>query len=311
VTNLDQTVSAAGSPFTGEEQAALQDVWLVYERDFQDIMTATLSAVETDSDFSHIAAGMTTAQMEAEQLRSKQLLQHGMQDGVWQPLLADIRQQGGYYARLGLPFSSWFVVVTAAQRVLLERLIQAYGGQPQRMQAAVLVMNKWLFDVTLASVGEEYLSTREHVIRQQQLAIQELSTPVLPLRPGLLLLPVIGVIDSQRARQLTEQLLEGIRAHRAKVVVMDLTGVPAVDSAVANHLLQTVRAAKLLGAHTVVTGISTENAQTLTRIGVDLSNLRTTSDLQSGIEEAEWLIQAVPGEREPGSNHHVEQQVPG
>jgi rsbT co-antagonist protein RsbR len=146
------------------------------------------------------------------------------------------------------------------------------------------------------------METREHLIKQQQEAIRELSTPVLPLRAGLLLLPVIGVIDSDRARQLTEQLLEGIRTHRAKAVVIDLTGVPAVDSGVANHLLQTVRAAKLLGATAVITGISTENAQTLTRIGVDLSGLTTTSDLQSGVDEAEWLLQDARAHRELGAS---------
>jgi len=83
--------------------------------------------------------------------------------------------------------------------------------------------------------------------------------------------------------------------------VIDLTGVPAVDSAVANHLLQTVRAAKLLGANAVITGISTENAQTLTRIGVDLSGLVTTSDLQSGVDEAEWLLQGARAHRESGA----------
>ena len=84
-------------------------------------------------------------------------------------------------------------------------------------------------------------------------------------------------------------------------MVIDLTGVPAVDSGVANHLLQTVRAAKLLGANAVITGISTENAQTLTRIGVDLSGLMTTSDLQSGVDEAEWLLQDARAHRERNS----------
>ena len=239
--------------------------------------------------------------MEADQIKSRRQLHQAMQEGDWQPILDDIRLQGGHYAQMGLPFASWFVVVTAAQKALMQRLFEAYRKEPSRIQATVLVMNKWLFDVTLACIGEQYLDTREHLIKQQQEAIKELSTPVLPLRAGLLLLPVIGVIDSERARQLTEQLLEGIRTHRAKAVVIDLTGVPAVDSGVANHLLQTVRAAKLLGATAVITGISTENAQTLTRIGVDLSGLMTTSDLQSGVDEAEWLLQDARAHYELGA----------
>jgi rsbT co-antagonist protein RsbR len=113
---------------------------------------------------------------------------------------------------------------------------------------------------------------------------------VLQLRERLLLLPIIGIIDSQRAHQLTDQLLHGIRAHRAKVVVMDVTGVLAVDSAVANHLIQTVQASRLMGASVIITGLSAEVAQTLVRIGIDLSMVQTVGDLQSGIEEAERLL---------------------
>src|SRR5712664_2271503 len=131
---------------------------------------------------------------------------------------------------------------------------------------------------------------RERIIRQQQEAIRELSTPVLQVRERLLILPIIGVIDPQRARQLTEQLLRAIRANRAKVVVIDVTGVAAMDSGVANHLVQTVEASRLLGATVIVTGLSPEIAQTLVTIGVDLSEMATVGDLQGGIEEAERLL---------------------
>ena len=99
-----------------------------------------------------------------------------------------------------------------------------------------------------------------------------------------------GVIDPQRARQLTEQLLRAIRTNRAKVVVIDITGVAAMDSNVANHLVQTVEASRLLGATVIVTGLSPEIAQTLVTIGVDLSEMATVGDLQGGIEEAERLL---------------------
>ena len=140
------------------------------------------------------------------------------------------------------------------------------------------------------TVGVSFVQERERIIRQQQEAIRELSTPVLQVRERLLILPIIGVIDPQRARQLTEQLLRGIRANRAKVVVIDITGVPSVDSHVANHLVQTVDASRLMGATVIVTGLSSEIAQTLVTIGVDLTKMRTVGDLQGGIEEAERLL---------------------
>ncbi len=137
------------------------------------------------------------------------------------------------------------------------------------------------------TVAVSFVDERERVIRQQQDSILELSTPVLQVRERLLILPIIGVLDNQRARQLTEQLLRGIRTHRAKVVVIDITGVPDVDGSVANSLVQTVDASRLMGAEVIITGLSSEIAQTLVTIGVDLTKMRTVGDLQGGIEEAE------------------------
>lgn len=157
----------------------------------------------------------------------------------------------------------------------LDRILDAYEPAANRIANTV-------------AVG--FVQERERVIRQQQEAIRELSTPVLQVRERLLILPIIGVIDPQRARQLTEQLLRGIRTNRAKVVVIDITGVAAMDATVANHLVQTVEASRLLGATVIVTGLSPEIAQTLVTIGVDLGKMNTVGDLQGGIEQAERLL---------------------
>src|SRR5690242_546174 len=140
------------------------------------------------------------------------------------------------------------------------------------------------------TVGVNFVQERERIIRQQQEAIRELSTPVLQVRERLLILPIIGVLDSQRARQLTEQLLRGIRSNRAKVVVIDITGVPPIDSTVANHLVQTVEASRLMGASVIITGLSSEIALTQVTTGVDHSKFNAVVDLQSGMEEDERLL---------------------
>src|SRR5438034_3553701 len=158
---------------------------------------------------------------------------------------------------------------------MLNRVLDAY--EPAANRIAITV-----------AVG--FVQERERVIREQQEAIRELSTPVLQVRERLLILPIIGVIDPHRARQLTEQLLRGIRTNRARVVVIDITGVAAIDASVANHLVLTVEAARLLGATVIVTGLSPEIAQTLVKIGVDLGKMTTVGDLQGGIEEAERLL---------------------
>ena len=141
-----------------------------------------------------------------------------------------------------------------------------------------------------STVAVGFMQEREQVIREQQETIRELSTPVLQVRERLLILPLIGVIDPPRARRLTEQLLRSIRTNRAKVVVIDLTGVGAMDVAVANHVVQTVEASRLLGATVVVTGLSPGIAQTLVTLGVDLGRMNTVADLQGGIEQAERLL---------------------
>jgi rsbT co-antagonist protein RsbR len=162
-----------------------------------------------------------------------------------------------------------------ADFVQLNRILDAY--EPAANRIAITV-----------AVG--FVQERERVIREQQEAIRELSTPVLQVRERLLILPIIGLIDPHRARQLTEQLLRGVRTNRAKVVVIDITGVAAMDANVANHLVLTVESARLLGATVIVTGLSPEIAQTLVNIGVELGKMTTVGDLQGGIEEAERLL---------------------
>jgi rsbT co-antagonist protein RsbR len=169
---------------------------------------------------------------------------------------------------------------------LLDRILDAY--EPAANRIAV-------------TVGVSFVDERERVIREQQQSIRELSTPVLQVRDRLLILPIIGMLDEQRARQLTEQLLNAIQSHRAKVVVIDITGVATIDETVANHLVRTVEAARLMGASAILTGLSGLIAQTLVDLGVDLGVMRTVGDLQGGLEEAERLL----GVREP------EQQLDG
>jgi rsbT co-antagonist protein RsbR len=195
---------------------------------------------------------------------------------------------GAVHGRIGLDVKWYLGAYNLYLQSVLERLLKAYGKADEALEAFFSLKKVVYLDIGLAI--DTYIYQRERTIQQQQLAIRELSTPVLRLRPGLLLLPMVGAIDTQRARQVTEQVLRSIRANRAKVVVMDVTGVPTVDSAVANHLVQTVEASRLLGASVIVSGLSPEIAQTLVTIGVDLSKMKTVGDLQGGIEAAERLL---------------------
>jgi rsbT co-antagonist protein RsbR len=193
------------------------------------------------------------------------------------------------HERINLPVKLYLGMYSFYLRAIASRFLDAQKDNPTEAFLDFLALLKLVFlDMGLAI--ETYIHRREGTILDQQEAIRELSTPVLRLRDRLLIMPIIGVIDSYRANQLTQQLLQRIRSDRAKVAVMDITGVPTVDSAVANHLIQAVQASRLMGATVIVTGLSAEVAQTLVRLGVDLTKLRTVGDLQEGIEEAERLL---------------------
>jgi PAS domain S-box-containing protein len=132
-------------------------------------------------------------------------------------------------------------------------------------------------------VEAERENAQKQLIEAQKQAIQELSTPVIPVMDRILVMPLVGSIDSQRARHVMRTLLTGIRAHRARVIILDITGVPIVDSGVANHLNKTIQAARLKGAQTIITGVSDAVAEAIVDLGIDWQALETLGSLQAGL----------------------------
>ncbi len=151
-------------------------------------------------------------------------------------------------------------------------------------QAAIAVENAR----TVAEMRKLNLELQGTLDTQKQLlqTIRELSTPVVPLLEGIILLPLVGHIDSNRARHIMDQVLIGVQSHRARLVIVDITGVPVVDTMVAQSLVQAAQAVHLLGAEAVLVGIMPEVAHTMVGLGIDLTLLVTRSDLQSGLEYA-------------------------
>jgi rsbT co-antagonist protein RsbR len=193
------------------------------------------------------------------------------------------------YSKLGLELRVFLGAFHHLLQAIGLMIMQGFERNPNEGFEAFLSLKKAAF-FDIGVIVDVIVFDRERVIRQQQDAIRELSTPVLQVRERLLLLPIIGVIDTHRARLITENLLRSIRTSRAKVVVMDVTGVATIDSKVANHLIQTVTAAKLMGASVIVTGLSADVAQSLVALGIDLTKLNTVGDLQGGMEEAERFM---------------------
>jgi rsbT co-antagonist protein RsbR len=174
-----------------------------------------------------------------------------------------------------------------AQIAALEELIEVYEGtslkQAERLEQALRLREQAEEDLT-----HERNALQAIVGQQQRLidTIRELSAPLLPVHDGILVMPLIGHIDSARSAQIMEELLTGVQQYQADFVIIDITGVPIVDTAVANHLIQTTHAVSLLGARCILVGISPEVAQTLVQLGVDLQRLTTSSNLQAGITYA-------------------------
>jgi len=212
-----------------------------------------------------------------------------LETGSVETLQAYARDLSDRIIRRGVETHEVLGIVLLLRDVLARELFVRYQSDPDQL-GRVLDIYEPAANRVAVTVGVSFVEQRERIIREQQAAIRELSTPVLQVRDRLLILPIIGGLDSQRARQLTQQLLSAIRESRARMVVIDITGVGMIDLTVANHLVQTVEAARLMGARAIITGLSSEVAQTLVDLGVDLSMMQTVGDLQGGLEEAERLL---------------------
>lgn len=196
---------------------------------------------------------------------------------------------GAVHERIGLDVKWYLGAYAFYMREVGIRLLEHFSDNPSRAFECMSSLKKLVYlDIGLAL--DTYIYRKESTIREQQDAIRELSTPVLQIRDRLLILPIVGLIDSMRALQLTQQLLDAIRAKRARVVIIDITGVPDVDSKVANHLIQTVEASRLMGCSVIVSGLSAGVAQTLVFLGLDIGKLNTVGDLQSALEEADRIL---------------------
>jgi anti-anti-sigma regulatory factor len=285
VTATTREEHRVSGPMAGVDPVGLGDFWSIYDENYEALTASTAGLLMDDEEFGPLMRSTPPEETARQNEESREMLRKAIVENAWDEYFTQLSAQGGVYARMGISFSGWFRVIGIFRPQITQLLVGHLHATPERMEAAIAAMDRFI-DAALSVIGEEYLNVKEQIIRDQELAIRDLSTPVLKLSDELLLLPVVGVIDSTRARVMTDELLLAIRAHRAKVVVIDITGVPAVDSMVANHLLQTVEASRLLGARVLLTGLTAEVAQTVVRIGVDLTKVETAGNLQDGFEEA-------------------------
>ncbi len=151
------------------------------------------------------------------------------------------------------------------------------------------------------------LAAQAALVEQQRLTISELETPVIQVWEGILALPIVGTLDTARAQQMTERLLERIVETSSEIVLLDITGVAVIDTAISKHLLETVAAARLLGAEVFIVGLSTHAAMTLVHLGLDLSGVTTRTSLAKGLELAFGRLGLEVVRRHPARGSSIEQ----
>ena len=218
------------------------------------------------------------------------LLRRALSDGgtedietiAWEPVRDYLSDLSRSRAEAGFSPSETATFVFSLKRPLFARLAQEFGDD-----ASGLVEVLWEATALLDRLGlftiQEHQQEREALINRQQRELIELSTPVVKLWEGVVALPLIGTLDSERAQVVMESLLERIVETNSTIAIIDITGVPTVDTLVAQHLLKTVAAARLMGADCVISGIRPQIAQTIVHLGLTLSEVTTKATMADAI----------------------------
>jgi len=201
-------------------------------------------------------------------------------------VLADISKGR---AKLGFTPSETAMFVLSLKPAIFSFLGRRYREQPEVLARETRVISNLLDRLGLLTF-ESFVKEREDIIVKQQQELLELSTPVIEIWNGILVLPIIGTLDSARAKIVMENLLHGLISRAASVAILDISGVPAVDTAVAQHLLKTISAARLMGAECIVSGIRPGIAQTIVHLGIDLASVNTKANLSAALQQAFDLV---------------------
>lgn len=186
------------------------------------------------------------------------------------------------------------------QRTFLDQLEEDPALSFEDNKGMLLLLVNLFNELTLA-VFQAYLSDKESTIRAQQEELRQTSTPIVEIWDGVLTLPIIGTMDSARTMLVMEKLLRRIESERARIVVLDVTGVQSVDSQVSHHIIQMVRAVRLMGAEAVLTGIRSDIARALTSLNIDLGDVATRATMSDGLKFAFQRLGVEVGRRVPGA----------
>lgn len=182
---------------------------------------------------------------------------------------------GSVHAKIGLGLPAFFAGMNISLFIFSDVLYD--GSLTQKVYSQSLISQAKIIHLDTAIVVQKYSQMSQRKIEEQNQAMMQMSTPVTSIWEGVLMLPIVGVLDSKRAQELMNNVLEKIAGTRSKVIILDISGVAVVDTAVANHIIKITKASKLMGCECTVSGVSPAIAETIVELGIDVESLSTTS----------------------------------
>ena len=197
---------------------------------------------------------------------------------AWTPARETLQSVSASRAKQGFTPSETSAFVLSLKQPLFDVIRKELSSTPDAMFEEIW-KSTMLLDKLAAITTDSFMATREQFIARQQEELMELSTPVVKLWDGILALPIIGTLDSARTQVVMESLLQAVVQSNSRFAIIDITGVPTVDTLVAQHLLKTITAARLMGAECIISGIRPQIAQTIIHLGVDLAGVTTKATL--------------------------------
>ena len=244
------------------------------------------------------AEGVSDASVKSSSAEFFKVFSKGLEGGSldnidaenWEPVLRMLAESSSSRALQGATPTETAKFIFSLKQILFKTIIESAGGKENEGTSKLAWQVNTLLDKLGLYTTEVFQKSREGVIRRQQKDILEMSTPVIKMWDRVLAVPLIGTLDSARTQIVMENLLQAIVDNGAKIAILDITGVPTVDTQTAQHLMKTVSATRLMGAECIISGIRPQIAQTIVHLGIEINDIVTKATMADALREALFKV---------------------